>query len=232
MESSIFTFKKVLMLFALLLFVIFIYQWASSPMVITVVGSGEVSATAENVTVTFSIGGKGDTASSALSDLNSRKEKIREALKNLSVLESDIYEQQATVYPSSLAVSGASGFTASASMGFKTVLVNNVDSLTSTLYTLGASVVSQPILSIKDKDTLDQKAYDLALKDAKSKANRIGNRNLKFLKKIILVQESQQNPTSTVTSKPDTVTQIDYNIAAETGVIKVQKLLSVSYKMW
>ena len=104
--------------------------------------------------------------------------------------------------------------------------------MTSNLYSQGAVVVTQPILSVGDKTKLENEAYNLALKNTKKQANSIALKYFKLFKKIVLVQESTTSPSSTVTSKADIVAQIDKNLSSEDGLIKISKVLSVSYKMW
>lgn len=232
MEPATSSIKKYSTFVIIGIFFLVLYQFISSPMVTTVTGVGSVSAPAKQATITFSMTSSKDNPSDASNEVKSNVVKIRETLKTSGIPESDVYESQVTVYPASAIKEGASGFQATTSMGVKTTQINNLDGIITTLYSLGAVVVTQPVLEIGDKEVLEKEAYDLALKDAKKKANTIALKNLKFLKKIILIQETTSPTTSTVTSKLDTVTQIEKNLPAGTGVIKVSKILSVSYKMW
>lgn len=232
MEPATTSFKKYLLYVILGVFFLVLYQFVSSPMVITVTGVGSVSAPAKTATITFSLTSSKDNPRDASNAVKSNVTKIKETLKTSGIPESDIYESQVTVYPANAVKEGASGFQATSSMGIKTTQINNLDGIVATLYSLGAGVVTQPVLEVGDKDNLEKEAYNLALKDAKTKANKIALSNWKFLKKIILIQETTSPTTSTVTSKLDTVTQLEKNISADTGVIKVSKVLSVSYKMW
>lgn len=215
--------KKTFWTVVLFIFIIFIYQWISSPMILTINGVGEASAPAERATLTFSVIATGDNSAVALANVKSKADKIREVLKSNAVLEDNIYESQASVYPSSATVAGASGYTSSISMGFKTTDILRLDVLTSEIYTQGASVVTQPVLSAKDNNTLNAQAFQLALKDANNQANKIALRNLKVIKKVVLVQENNAQSGS-VTSKGEGV--------SGSGDLKVSKILSVSYKMW
>lgn len=231
MESAV-NLRRYLLYFVFAIILLVVYQFVSSPLVTTVSGVGSVSAPAKTASVTFSLISNKDNSRDAVNEVKTSINRVKETLKTSGISESEIYESQITVYPASAVTQGASGFQAVVSMGVKTNQVNNLDGLTTTLYNLGAAVVTQPVLEVGDKDELEKEAYDLALKDAKKKANGIALKNLKFLKKIILIQETTTPTTSTVTSKLDTVTSIEKNIPADAGVIKVSKVLSVSYKMW
>lgn len=233
MESAKSNWTKYVFVSIGILALFIIYQFSSSPMVVTVSGVGDISSDAKTATLTFSLVSNKDNPQSATSEVKLNINKIRETLKTSGISESDIYESQIAVYPASAVNAGATGFQATSSMGFRTTQVNNLDGLTSTLYSLGALVVTQPVLEVGDKEKLEKEAYDLALKDAKKKANSIALSNFKFIKKIILIQEATTTPTtSTVTSKPSTVTQVEKNLSADAGIIKISKVLSVSYKMW
>lgn len=224
--------KKYLVCFLLLIGLVILYVFISSPMVITVAGVGEVSSPAQSATLTFNLVSNSDNATNVANDLKDKIVKIKESLKTIGIPENDIYESQIAVYPTSSITAGASGFQAMVSMGIKTTQIFNLDAITLTLYSIGANVVTQPVLEVGDKDKLNSQVYDLALKDAKKQALKIALKNFKLIKKIILIQETTTPTTSTVTSKPSTVTQIEDNISPEAGLIKITKVLNVSYKLW
>jgi len=227
MEPAVSVFKKYLGLIILGVFFLVLYQIISSPMVTTVTGVGSVSSPAKTATITFSLSSSKDNPREASNEVISNVTKVKETLKTSGIPESDIYESQVTIYPASAIKEGASGFQATSSMGIKTTQLNNLNGIITTLYGLGAVVVTQPVLEVGDKEALEKEAYALALKDAKKKANTIALKNLKFLN-----QETTSPTTSTVTSKLDTVSQLEKNLPADTGVIKVSKVLTVGYKMW
>ena len=157
---------------------------------------------------------------------------MRDFLKSKGVADSDIAQSQITAVPAGMVTPGAGGFQATVTMAAKTVHVSSISSLVSDLYTNGAVVVSQPVLSIENQDSLEQQAFDSALKDAKSQASSIGNRNWKFIRKIVSVSQVSSPSTSTSTTKADTLTGANSQIAATNGVFKIVKAVSVSYKMW
>lgn len=232
METANIPLKKYFLYSLVLIILLVIYQWISSPMVVTVTGVGEVSAKAETATLTFVLSSNNESPQSASDKVKETLKKIKETLKTSGIPESDIYEASTVILPASSVVAGATGYQATLNMGVKTTQINNLDGITASLYSQGAVVVTQPILSVGDKEKLEKEAYDLALKNVKKQSNNIAFKYLKLFKKIVLVQESQTSPSSTVTSKADTVAQIDKNLSSEDGLIKISKVLSVSYKMW
>ena len=232
MESAFFPWKKY-SLYALGIFLlIFVYSWVNSPLVITVTGVGEVSAPAENAVLTFSLIASKDNPNDAVTEVKANVARVKESLKTFGVGDSDVYESQVTVVPAGAVVAGATGFQATVSMGLKVNSVTSLDSLTASLYGLGATVVSQPQLSVKDSQKLEDEAYQLALKVAKSKATTVAFKNWKLIKKIVLIQESQTPTTTTVTKQANDVDSAELNVDPNTGLIKFSKVLAVSYKMW
>jgi len=211
---------------------LFAYSWINSPMIVSVTGVGEVSAKAETATLTFTLSSNAGNPQEAVNAVKTNVAKIKTTLATSGIPESDIFESQISVLPASAVVAGGTGFQATLSMGIKTVQLNNLDGLTNNLYSMGAVVVTQPVLSVGGIETLEKEAYNMAIKDAKKKANGVALSNWKLLKKIVLVEQSQTQPTSTVTTKADSVAQIEKDLTPEDGLIKISKVVSVSYKMW
>lgn len=232
MESAFFPWKKYLGYAISAFLILFAYSWIMSPLVITVTGVGEVSAPAENAVLTFTLSSNKDNPNDAVTDVKNLVTKVKESLKNFGVGDSDVYESQVTVVPAGAVVAGANGFQATVSMGLKVNSITSLDSLTASLYGMGAQVVSQPQLSVKDSAKLDSEVYALALKDAKSKANSVAMKNWKLIKKVVLIQESQTPVTTTVTKQANDADQAELKVDPNTGLIKFSKVLSVSYKLW
>ena len=232
MESAIIPWKKYLGYLVAASVLIFAYSWITSPLVITVTGTGEASAPAENAVLTFTLLSSKGNPNDAVTEVKDRVLEVKESLKSFGVGDSDVYESQVTVVPAGALVAGASGFQATTSMGLKVNSVKSLDSLTASLYGMGAQVVSQPQLSVKDSKKLEDEAYQLALKDAKSKATVAALRNWKLIKKVVLIQESQTPATTTVTKQANDIDQAELNVDPNTGLIKFSKVVSVSYKLW
>ncbi|WKZ25527.1 MAG: SIMPL domain-containing protein [bacterium] len=232
MESAFFPWKKYLGYTLAVLLLIFVYSWITSPMIVSVTGSGEVTAVAETATMTFTLSVNSDSPQNALALVKNLATSIKQNLATSGIPESSLYESQATVVPASAVTVGATGFQAVISMGLKTNQINNLDAITNSLYSQGASIVSQPILTVGNIEELEKDAYNLAIKNAKKKAGSIALSNLKPIRKIVLIEQSQTQPSSTVTTKADIASQVEMNISPDDGLIKISKVVSVSYKMW
>jgi uncharacterized protein YggE len=157
---------------------------------------------------------------------------MRTYLVSKGVAESDITQSQVTAVPSALVVQGATGFQSTISMSAKTIHVADVATLITDLYSNGALVVTQPTLSVDSEYTLSQKAFNDAMDDADKQATTIGLRKWKIIKKVVSVTQASSGGTSTSTSKADTLTEANDFTAAQNGVFKIARAVSVSYKLW
>lgn len=226
------TWKKFLILIGVVVSVLVLWQYISSPMVVTVTGTGKASVPATSATVTTTVSVNSDTAQGAIAAAKSKSEAIKAVLMASGVSESDISVSQITSYPAGLVTTGASGYQAALQMVAKTIHVSTVGDLIASLYATGATLVAQPVLSVENQDDLASKATDEAIKNAKSQISRISLRNLKFIRKATAMYESTSETTSTVTSKADAVTNSQSDVAAQNGVFEIVKAVSVSYKLW
>lgn len=225
--------KKGILIAITVAVIVFIYIYVTSPMVVTVTGTGEVAVPATNATLSFTLS-TSDAGSSqnAISNVNAKALAMRTFLTGKGISEGDIAQSQVTAVPAALITAGSSGYQATISMAAKTSHVADISTLISNIYAQGAMVVSQPILSVENQDKLEQQAFDSAMKDAKSQADKIASSNWKFIKKIISISQVSSPTTSTSTTKADTLTSANSPVAATNGVFKIVKAVSVSYKMW
>lgn len=224
--------KNLLMIFGSIAAVMIFWVWISSPMLITVTGTGEVSVPATNATISLTLSSTDNSISTAVTSLQVKADAMRQFLITKGVAESDIAQSQVTAVPAGLITAGATGFQARISMAAKTTHVADVSSLVADLYTNGALVVAQPVLSVENQSKLDQEALDKALKDANSQAFKLGLKNWKIIKKVVSISQVSSPTTSTSTTKADNATENENTVAALNGVFKILKAVSVSYKLW
>jgi len=225
-------YKKALLVAVAILIAIIVWTYIGNPMVVTVTGSGEASVPATNVTVSFTLSATDNSIAYAVSSVQGKADAMRTFLRTKGVAEGNIAQSQVTAVPAALVTSGATGFQATVSMAAKSTNVANIAGLIADLYTNGALVVAQPVLSVENQDLLDQQAFNLAMTDAKTQAGKIGVSNWKFIRKIVSISQVTSPSTSTSTTKADTLTAAANSTAATNGVFKIVKAVSVSYKMW
>jgi len=217
-----FFFKKGLVVFFAVILAAFIINWLNSPLIVSVTGSGELSVPATAATISLTVSATDPSPQNAIYQVKTRVNDIRQYLRSQGIDEKDIVESQVTAVPASAYTPGATGFQASINMGAKTLDVVGIDNLVTQLYSKGALLVAQPVLSADKQEELEAKAMDEAMKDAKTQAKEIARKNFKFIRKIINIQQATSASTATVTSKTDSLG----------NQFKIAKAVQVSYKMW
>jgi uncharacterized protein YggE len=218
-----FGWTKMVGLFAVGVLLMLCWMWISSPMIVTVTGTGEINVPATNATVTFALISGDPTPQGAITSVKAKAATMKQFLTASGIAEGDITTSQVTAVPAALTTAGGTGYRASITMSAKTTNVANVANLVSSLYANGVDAVSQPVLSVENENSLDAQAYMSAMQDAGTKADRIALKNMKVVKKIVLVSNQSSGTTSTATSTSE---------ATQNGVFKITESVSVSYKMW
>lgn len=213
-----------------LLFVLlasFVYTWVSSPIVTTVTGYSEVGVPADTAIITFTLASSSSDPSLAVATIVDKIDAISDMLVvNWGVRENDIYESQLSVTPTE------NGYQATTSVGLKSAQVTRVGELVASLYKNGASYVSQPVLSVENIDDYENEVFQEAMKDARANATKISLKNLKLIKKIISIEQSSSESTSTVSSNVEPLEQESSSYSVQSGVIEIQKSVAVTYAMW
>lgn len=224
--------KKWWLVLPIIIILIIFWQWISSPMIVTVTGTGSVEVPATNATITFAVLASDPSAQGAITAVNGNATNIKKFLISNGIAEEDISTSQVTAVPASLTTTGGTGFQASITMSAKTIHISNVPNLISSLYSYNVAAVSQPVLSVDNENSLDAQALESAMKDAGQKASSIALKNWKLIKKVVLVSSQSSGTTSTSSSTADTLTKANNTTAAQNGVFQITEAVSVSYKMW
>lgn len=221
--------KKALMVLALVFVGGFLYQWVSSPMIVTVQGVSEVSAPAKSARVSFSLTATSDSATNANDVIQARANALKQILITYGADASSINLSQVNIRPSSSVVNSG-GYQAVMTMTGEVSEVARLDELVASLYERGAAVVNQPTLIVDDQEELEKQAFNEALSDAKQKVSRIGNKHFKFIRKIVAVSESTAASGGSVGQESG---QGEEGLVG-TDVLNlgVVRIVNVSYKMW
>jgi uncharacterized protein YggE len=227
-----FSLGKLLLSLLVVIVIAFVWQWVSSPTIVTVQGLGQVSVPATSATISVTISANAGTSPASIDGVKSKVEGIRSLLIASGVAESDISESQVISYPAGLVTAGREGFESTIQITAKTSNVTGVTELVGSLYNAGATLVNQPVLNVEDQDKLEEQATKEALKDARDQINKVGLRNFKFIRKMVAFSEQSSGTTSTSSVRPELFTQELSEGAATKGTFKIAKLVTVSYKMW
>ncbi|MDZ4228820.1 MAG: SIMPL domain-containing protein [Patescibacteria group bacterium] len=214
--------KKGITIFLTVILGAFIINWLNSPLIVTVTGSSEVSVPATSATVSLTVSAGDSSPQGAIDQVKTKANNLRQALRSTWVNEKDIMESQVTVVPAAAYIAGATGYQASLTIGAETLNLDGMDALISQLYSSGATVVAQPVLSADKQSELEAQAMDEAMNDAKQQANELAKKNFKLIKKIVLITQASSASTATATTKTE----------ISGSEFKIAKAVQVSYKMW
>lgn len=204
----------------------FLWTWVSSPLIVTVTGTGRVSVPATSAAFSVTVVGSSNTASSALAQLKGKVNTIRGLLVTEGVVLEDISESQVGIMP----VSGG-GYQAVEGLGVKTSDVGGVGDLIVKLYNNGAAVVSQPIVAVENQDELEKQAIDEAFKEAAKEVNVLAMRKLKPIRKVISISQVSSGNVSSSTKQVEVDAEGGEWTQAN-GAFEVVRGVSVTYKMW
>jgi uncharacterized protein YggE len=228
--------KKLIMIGVGIIVLVIGYTWWSTPLVVTVTGTGEVKVPATTATLTFQIAETNSSPVVAVTNLEGKAEQMRQLLIQNGVNNDDIVESQPQVVPAGLVVTNATGYMATMTMGGKTQTINNIAQMAAVFYEKGASVVSQPVLSVDDQETYEKQALQKAMQDAQKQAGDLAWKNWKLFRKIAAISQTTQ-AAGTVTNRIQT--SVTDQPAAETPTaipssdnITVAKTVDVTYRMW
>lgn len=195
-------------------------MWAFSPTEVIVVGSGIVSVPATSATFNVTVTSVNDSSNVALSELRSKSDAIKKVLSDINIGPENITETQITITPSAAVVANAKGYQAMTTLTVKTANVPMAAEMVVNMYASGATLVSQPVVTVENQDSLEKEALAKALDDARSNLNdTVGFRPIR---KIVGIQQASSGNTA-VTTKAAT---------DSTSSFDVTKAVSVVYRVW
>ena len=195
-------------------------MWVFSPAEVVVTGTGMVSVPATRATFNVTVNVIADSADVALTDLRKKIEGVRKQLTEMNIRSEDIAETQITLTPAAAVVAGAKGYQAMTTLSVKTTNVAQVPEMIVNMYVSGATIVSQPVVSVEDQDKLEQEALNDALKDAK---NNLGMTvGFRPIRKIVGIEQASSGNTATSIKA----------VADNKGSFEVTKAVQVLYRVW
>lgn len=189
-------------------------MWVFSPTEVVVTGVGKVSVPATSATFNVTVSSVNESASATLSDLRTKVSSIKKSLSDINIGAENITETQITLTPN------GKGFQATSTLTVKTANVPMVSEIVVNMYASGATVVSQPVVSVEDQDKLEAEALKGALKEAKkSLRSTVG---LRPIKKVVAIQQASSGNVATTTKI----------VEDNKGTFEVVKAVSVTYRVW
>lgn len=195
-------------------------MWVFSPTEVVVTGIGSVSVPATTATINVTVSVSNDSSGDALATLRTKTDTIKKKLTDMNIGPEYITETPVTLTPAAAIVPNAKGFQALTTLTVKTSNVSLAPDVVVNMYESGATVVSQPVVSIVDQDVLEKQALREALKKASaSLSDTVGFRPIR---KIIGIQQASSGNTATTTK----------TTADNSGEFEVTRAVSVIYRVW
>lgn len=196
-------------------------MWVFSPMEVVVTGTGKVSVPATNATFNVTMTSSNESSAEAVKELQSKVAKLKKTLSDINIGSDKVTETQITLTPAAALTQGAKGYQAVTTLTVKTLNVAMVSEIVVNMYASGATVVSQPVISVEDQDKLEKEAIKEALNEAKSNLNAtVGFRPIR---KRIAVSQATSGNVATATSVAE---------GGSSSEFEVVKAVSVTYRVW
>lgn len=195
-------------------------MWVFSPTEVVVTGTGSVSVPATSATFNVTVNAISDSASGALADLRAKVMTVKKTLAEISITADNITETQVTLTPAAAVVASAKGYQAMTTLSVKTANVAMAGEMIVNMYASGATIVSQPVVSVENQDKLEKEALSDALKDAKASLNEtVGI--LRPIRKIVGIQQASSGNVATTTK-----------VENNQGSFEVTRAVQVTYRVW
>lgn len=220
---------------------------------ITVTGIGTQKIKAERAVISFSLLYEAPTQQQAITGGEQRFTALIRALDRFSPVSVDKTTYQLTTRPTTRSTEG--GLSAETNFQYVNaarVTINtsaDVSQVTRTLYESGATVVSQPRFVPIDEKQTELELRELAIKNARERANKMARTSGANLGKVLTIQEGQStSQTGTAVTgnssaqtagqqqTTGTTSQGNQNTTPPTtsnnGEIELQAVVTVIYELW
>ena len=196
-------------------------MWIFSPTEVIVTGVGTVSVPATSATFNVTLTAVNDSASEALNELRRKVDNVKKSLSDIGVTTDSITETQVSMTPSAAVVPNTKGFQSMTTLIVKIDNVPMVGEIVVNMYASGATLVSQPVVTVENQEKLEQEAFNMALD--KAKANLKATVGLRPIRKMLGIEQASSGSTATATK---------LSSADNTTTFEVVKAVSVTYRVW
>ena len=164
---------------------------------ISVSGEGKVTATPNLATVSIGVLSQGTTATDVKNQNDTKVNQVIAFIKQQGIDQKDIVTSQFSFYPQQDYTNGTAKITGYQGNQSVTVKVHNVDTKTDPLNAIidgavnnGANEIDGVNLSVEDPSALQEQAQEMAITDAKAKAQKLAQAAGLTLGKVVSISES------------------------------------------
>lgn len=176
-----------------------LWHWATTPMVVSVSGTGRVSVPAEKAAFSVTVSVVDPDLTHAVTEVRQKVTTLRGLLENEGISSDWVSETQLQVMPVGALVAGATGNQAVVTLLVETPYVNTVSQLVVFLYQNGATLVSQPVVVAENQQDLENQALQEALAKADQSAKMISRKKWKFFRRPISITQASSGQAATET---------------------------------
>lgn len=198
-------FKRTMVVLGLILLVLFGWfvktEYIDRPTLVTVMGEGRVETLPEMVKFTVSVINNSSSPNIAVADNNRTMGDLLSYIKQAGVEDSDMVVSYVRVIPPSANL-GLTTFQAVNAVDVTLGEISKFDNLVSTLYSVGASSISNIVFTTEDSSELEKRAIAEAIKDAKSKAGNTARTSRKRLGRMVSIQAMELGEAGALSGEP------------------------------
>ncbi|MFA6007107.1 MAG: SIMPL domain-containing protein [Candidatus Shapirobacteria bacterium] len=195
--------------------------------------TGEAKTQIKNQMASFSAGvmTQNMDKNKAISEVNTKMEALVKAVKDFGVSEADIKTQNLSFYQEPKGSQNPGMWQVNNSVEITLRNVDQANALTDLLSQSGANNVYGPNFSVDDTNQAGKGLYDLAIKDAKDKAESIAKASGRTLGKVLSVTDggTSNNVIYPVMMKADSA--LGAGAVTESGSTTVYKNLTVVFEL-
>lgn len=195
-------------------------MWIFSPTEVVVTGTGKVSVPASTATFNVTLNSVNDNPDVAVKELETKVANIKKVLASVNIAADNVTETPLTLTPAAAIVASAKGYQAMTTLSVKMSNVAAAPQVVVSMYANGATLVSQPVVSVDDPSSLEKQALSQALKQARQNlGTTVGFRPVA---KIIGIQQASSGNTATSTKTSE----------GSNGAFEVTKAVQLTYRVW
>lgn len=231
--------KKIIGTVILVLILVLVIPWSrvnwgritwQTPEIVTVTGEGKSQEKNQKASFSAGVMVQNMDKNKAISEVNTKMESLVKALKDFGIKESDIKTQNLSYYQEPKGGQNPGMWQVNNSVEIILREIDKANALTDLISSSGANNVYGPNFSMDDTNQVEKSLYDMAIKDAKDKAESIANASGRKLGKILSVNDG-----GTTTNYPMYAIKTDSGMgggaATEPGSTTVYKNLTVIFEL-
>jgi uncharacterized protein len=201
--------KKIIGTVVLVLILVLVIPWSrvnwgkitwQPSEVVTVTGEAKSQEKNQIATYTAGVEAVNDKKEDAVKEVNTKIEALIKALKEFGIKEADIktqnmsiYQDEQSYYNDGVQKSRKGQWRVNNSVEITLREIDKANALTDLLSKSGANNVWGPNFSMDDTNKIEKGLYDMAIKDAKEKAESIAKASERTLGKVLSVNDGASN---------------------------------------